>query len=244
MIRFKFGLLFLCLFFSLQTWADNTSLRSIWLNRQGVRLLKEQRPEEALSKWSEALSLEPESSEIHLNMGLAFEALGQSEKALQAFATAGQFADSAEMQFRANFNRGAILQKAKKIDEALSAYHAALDVNPESKEAKINIELLIQDQQNQQKQGDGKSDQSNPSKDQKPKDDKDKKDNKDGQGDQKKDKPKEYSKNKPQPRPFKSDELTQGDVNKIMGEIRNQEQKIRSEYNKREVKERPRDKDW
>ena len=243
--------LFLTLSFSVFASAQNVSLRAIWLNRQGVKLLQEQKPEEALAKWSEALFFSPEAAEIHLNMGLAFEALGQSEKALQAYSTAGQFADSAEMQFRSRFNRGALFQKGKKIDEALGAYHAALEVNPESRETKINIELLIQDQQNQQKQGEGKSDQSNPSKDQKDKKDQDQKDQKDkkdqkekdGQGD-KKEKPKEYAKNKPQPRPFKSEELTQGDVNKIMGEIRNQEQKIRSEYNKREVKERARDKDW
>ncbi|MGZ5280485.1 MAG: tetratricopeptide repeat protein, partial [Pseudobdellovibrionaceae bacterium] len=62
--------------------------------------------------------------------------------------------------------------------------------------------------------------------------------------DEKQDQPKEYGKNKPQPQKFKSGELTQGDVNKILGEIKQQEQKIRAEFNKKETKDEPRDKDW
>jgi hypothetical protein len=33
-------------------------------------------------------------------------------------------------------------------------------------------------------------------------------------------------------------------VNKILGELKQQEQKIRAEFNKREVKEKPKEKDW
>jgi tetratricopeptide (TPR) repeat protein len=209
-------------------------LRSIWENRKGIALLKEQKPEEALAHFSDALVHSPDSAEIHLNMGLAFEAAGQPDKALQSYQTAEKLATSHEMQFMARFNRGALLQKAKRTDEALDAYHAALEVAPESRETKINIELLIQQQQQQGGQGQNQQQQG---------DNKDQKDG--GQGDKKKeDQPKQYAKNKPQPRPFKSEELTQGDVNKILGELRNQEQRIRSEYNKREVKERPRGKDW
>ena len=40
-------------------------------------------------------------------------------------------------------------------------------------------------------------------------------------------------------------ELSRGDVKKILDEIKQQEQKIRAEYNKKnDYKERPRDKDW
>ncbi|MFN7728212.1 MAG: tetratricopeptide repeat protein [Bdellovibrio sp.] len=219
-------------------------LRALWLNRQGVELLKAQKPQEAIAKFSEALVADAQAAEVHLNMGLAFEALGDAERAMMAYRTADRFAGNFETQFVSRFNQGALMQKAKKTDEALEAYHKALEVNPESKETKINIELLIQDQQQQQQKG-GQGQQNQP----KPQDDKgDNKDQQqdpqDDQGDQKEEKPKEYSKNKPQPKPFKSEELTQGDVNKILGELRNQEQRIRSEYNKREVKEKSRDKDW
>lgn len=100
-----------------------------------------------------------------------------------------------------------------------------------------------------------------------PKNQKDQKDQKDSKGDQGKDPkdkqqdPKDQGKNDPekkdksqnphyapnqkhQPRQFKGQELSEGDVKKILGEIKQQEQRIRSEYNRKEVKEQPRDKDW
>ena len=250
----NFLLLFVCSF-SLAAGAETMSLRAIYLNRQATQLLKDQKPEEALGKWAEALASSPETPEIHLNMGLAFEALGQPEKAIQSFQTADRLAQDQEVQFLSRFNQGAIQQKAKKVDEALAAYHAALEVVPNSRETKINIELLIQDQQQQQKgkgEGESQPQQGNEgqNKDPKESDQKDKKDDqKQGdqkQGDQKKkdDQPKQYAKNKPQPKPFESKEMDPSQAKKILGEILNQEQRIRAEYNKREVKEKPRDKDW
>ncbi len=266
--------LFLCLsgFFAhaektvapIQTFTESgefPSLTAIELNRQAVRLLKDQKPAEALNKWAEALGHSPMTPEIHFNMGLAFEALEQPEKAIQSYQTAERLAMSHEVQFLSRFNQGALHQKAKRVDDALNAYHGALMVNPTSRETKINIELLIQQQQkDQQQKGEGeqkepKDDGQGKGKDQKdkkdPKDGKDKKDQekkdpKDEKGDQKKeDKPKEYAKNpKPQPRPFDSKELAADVAKKILGELLNQEQRIRADYNKREVKEKPRDKDW
>jgi len=237
------------------------SLGTIWQNNAGVVLFKAQKADQALEKWSQALANEPDSAEIQLNIGLAFEAAGQSEKAMQSFHTGDLMAQSAETQFLARFNQGALYQKAQKINEALQAYHAALDVNPTSKETKINIELLIQQQQqqkqqkkgqgnDQQKQQGGQGQDQKKDKDDKKGDQKDPKDQKDQQGQdkdqqKKENQPKQYAKEpKPQPKPFKSDELNQSDVNKILGELRNQEQRIRAEYNKREVKEKPRGKDW
>ena len=46
------------------------------------------------------------------------------------------------------------------------------------------------------------------------------------------------------PRPFQGDQLSEGDVKKILGELRSQEQKIRANYDKKERKEKKNDKDW
>lgn len=239
----KTSLVFILLVFSWR--AEALDLRAIYWNRQGVELLKNQKPEEAVSRFSDALSVDPESAEIHLNMGLAFEAAGDAERALKSYKTADLLAQGFETQFIARFNQGALLQKAKKTDEALEAYHKALEVNPESRETKINIELLIQEQQKGGGGGQGQQPQKPDQQKGEGQGQDQQKDPKDGQGEkEKEEKPKEYAKNKPQPRPFKSEELTQSDVNKILGELRNQEQRIRSEYNKREVKEKSRDKDW
>lgn len=239
-----------------QARAERPDLRALLKNKQGQDLYQKELPSEALAKWIQALESSPETPELHLNIGKAFEALGDSEKALAAYRAAERLSDGPEIQFLSRFNQGALYQKGKKVDEALKAYLLALEVNPTSQETKINIELLIQQQQQDQKQkgGQGESqdqkdqenkDQKDQNQDQKESDSKDQKDQKDqGEKEKEQEKPKSYSNKKPQPRPFKSEELTPSDVNKILGELRNQEQRIRAEFNKREVKERPKDKDW
>lgn len=234
-------------------------LKSLWLNRQANQHLKSQSYQAAFDTYVKTLELDPFSPETHLDLGLTYEGQQQADKAMPSYQNALKYANSDELKFMAYFNQAQLLGKEKKIDEALELYQAALSLEPTSKETKTNIELLIQTQQHDQKGGgDDNKDQKQDQKD--PQDQKDQKDNKDqkdqtdqkddkGQDDKekkdKKEQPKEYSKNsKPQPRPFKGQELSEGDVKKILGEIKQQEQKIRSEYNRKEVKEQPRDKDW
>jgi Ca-activated chloride channel family protein len=236
--------------------AREAGWKSVRLNQEGVLLLKAQNFAAAQERFIRALAENPMMAALHINLGLTFLGLQQMEKAEASFATAARLADSEELRFIAYYNLGELQGKAKKTDEALRYYQAALNLKPDSRETKVNIELLIQDQQKQDQGGQGEQDD----KDQKDKkdqqDQKDQKDNKDSkdskqdkdqdQQDKEKDgdKPKQYQKEKPQPKPFKSEELTQGDVNKILGELKQQEQKIRSEFNRRDVKEKPRDKDW
>jgi hypothetical protein len=126
------------------------------------------------------------------------------------------------------------------VDEALKYYQTALKINPNSRETKVNIELLIQDQEN--KSGEGKGDGKNDGKDKPNQNPNDKPDDK---SDHKKDKEKQgVTKGKAPPPKFNSKELTQNDVNKILSEISQQEQKIRGEFNRKEVKEKPHGKDW
>jgi tetratricopeptide (TPR) repeat protein len=205
----------------------------------------------ALDKYLSALAHNSFLPELHLNLGLAFEGLSAFEKAQQSYKQAEflakQKSDLLEV-FVARFNQAQLLGKGKKFDEALDMYQKALEIVPSSKEVKINIELLIQSQQKS-----GKSDDKD-NKDKKDSKDKDKKgkeqqqkegegkDDKDSKDDKVDKKYKDSAKYKP--RPFEGKELNEGDVKKILGEIKQQESKIRAEYNRKEMKERPRDKDW
>jgi Ca-activated chloride channel family protein len=219
--------------------AFSSDLESVFSNRGGVQDLEKSNPAAATQKFIEALANSPYDARLHLNLGLSFELLGQADQAQAAYETAAKLADDPEVRFVANFNHAQLLQKAKKKDEALSFYEKALMDKPDSNETKVNIELLLQDQQGG---GEGKDQQENKDKDQKNEGQDQKKDDKEKEGE---DKPKEYSKgNKPQPPKFKSEDLTQGDVNKILGEIKQQEQKIRAEFNKKDAKDKPKDKDW
>ena len=132
------------------------------------------------------------------------------------------------------FNLAIVLTKQKKIGEALAAYQACLDIQPDSKEVKTNIELLWQG-------GGGEGEDKDDKKDPKGKG----KDKKEGPGDDK-DQPKEKGEpqQKKQPKSFESKELTDGDVKKILDEVKNQENAIRAQEYERNLKEAPRGKDW
>lgn len=210
--------------------------KSFVANEEAQAQFKGQDYSMALNKWNEALARGGNRPDLLYNLSLGLQLLQKGEDAFKSYS--GVLKDprsTDELKFMSYFNRGVMAQANKDVDGALVEYQAALDLNPESIETKTNIEMLFQGGQGKGKgdqgKGNGKDDQQQDG----------------GNGKDKKDenKPKEYAKNpKPQPKQFKSEQLDQSDVNKILGELRQQEQKIRSEFNKREVKEQPRDKDW
>ena len=220
----------------------DSSSRAIELNKQGNELIKKQNFVAAQEKFAEGLAESPFASELQVNLGLAFDGAGNKEKAQRAYELATKNTKDPEVRFVANFNLAELAGRDKKLDEALAYYQEALKDQPDSVEVKTNIELLIQNQQQQNGKGESKEDKDNKDK----KNDKNKDQKQDQKSDKDKDKDKKdgYDQSKPQPKPFKSDQLSPGDVKKILEELDRQEQRVRAEYNKKQVKERPRDKDW
>lgn len=227
--------------------AESVSWNAIKQNRKGVEALQGQDMPAAQEAFSNALRSAPFAPELHYNLGLTWIGLGKLEPGLKSYNSTLEMTQDPEIRFRTLFNLGEVAQREKKVDEALGWYQKALQEKPNSTETKVNIELLIQQQQQQSGGGGDKSQDDKDNKDKKDKGDS-KDQPKEGDQDQNKDgsdKGKNYKpQGKSQPKQFKSEELSQSDVNKILGEIKRQEQKIRAEYNKREVKEQPRDKDW
>lgn len=225
-------------------------------NKQGVEALQTQNFLSAKDSFIRALEYAPFSAEVLINLGLSFQLSQDPEKALSTYQKAEEIATQPALKFLARYNRGQLLHFSGKVDEALVDYQRALELKPDSIEVKTNIEMMIQRQQQQQK-GDGDGDSNNQdqkndkndkkdSKDGQDKDQKDKDDKKDDKDGQKKEQPKDKQmkeSKKYKPREFKG-ELSQSDVNKILGELKNQEQKIRGNYYKNESKDQPRDKDW
>jgi len=224
--------------------------RTLWHNRQAVKFLNGKNNEASQQELLEAFQYDPYQPELHLNLGLNLELRQDTEKALQQYGTAERYAENPFQKFVSRFNRAQLLGRQKKTEEALQEYQRALEIAPTSKEAKTNIELLMQSQQGQSDQqqqnnqnNQDQKDQKQDQKDQQNKDDQKKQDEQKDNKDQKK----EYKPNsKYQPREFKG-ELSPSDVKKILDEIKQQEQKIRAEYNKKneyKYKERPNEKDW
>lgn len=216
--------------------ADQPTWKTLQENRKGSRAIEEMEGRRAEEHLQRALEDRPYQAEVHLNLGLAARLLGRVDDAAKSYGNARRYAreGDVEMEFLSHYNAGEASQAAKKIDEALASYQKALAARPDSVETKTNIELLLQGGQGQ---GEGDSQQQAGQDQQK----KEGQDPKDGEDDGK---PKERQVSKKyQPREFKG-ELSESDVRKILGEIKQQEQKIRADYNRKEAKERPRGKDW
>jgi tetratricopeptide (TPR) repeat protein len=248
--------LFIISSFVFSTFASADSvLSAIEANKLGITALKKQNSTEAQSYFSKAIGQAPFIPELQINLGLSYDMAGNQDKAVLAYQASEKILSSKDALYIVNFNLGEIAGRKKEIDLALSYYQKSLEFNPDSVEAKTNIELLIQQQQagkdgknekdkkdNEDKKGDskGKDSDKDKGKDQ----DKEKEKDKGKENEKENEQNKNYQKGKPQPRPFKSEELSPGDVKKILEEMDRQEKRVRAEFNKKQIKERTRDKDW
>lgn len=220
--------------------------------------IKNKASEKALQENLKILELDIDIPQVHSNLGITFDQLTKVDQAEKSFIEALRLVETAKKNknqfvsptesFQVYYNLGVFYGQKKEIDKALSFYQSALEVNPTSIETKHNIELLIQSQQQQKQQQ--KSDQEKKDgesgKDQKDDQKDDKKNEQDDKNDQKKDSNQDR-KNTPkyQPRAFKGEQLGEADVKKILGELSQQDRKIRSQYNKKEQQRENRNaKDW
>ncbi|RME16077.1 MAG: tetratricopeptide repeat protein [Bdellovibrio sp.] len=181
---------------------------------------------EAYQNLIDALRRAPQSPELHLNLGFYFELEKEPDKALQEYEYVIKLNPKKKvLLFAAYFNAGNIEAQKKNIERALYFYQKALDIFPQSKEVKTNIELLWLKQQGGG-QGGGQSDDNQQDKGNK------------GQGS-------DYKQQKERPQDFKSQRLPKNEVRKILEELKRQEEKIRAKENRQKKgKEEEHDKNW
>lgn len=208
-------------------------LKGIWLNHEGVRAFKEERGNDSHNYFAQSLAEMPFSPEAHFNLGTTYFINKEFDKAQKEFEQAAQLAkrmNNAEAEFASRFNAAIAASEAKQIDAALESYQRALEVKPDSLEVKTNIELLVRSQSG----GEGQ-------------DNKDQQQDKGGQGDQQQkqpNQPQQNQKQKQQPKPFNSKEMSQQDVNRIVEELKRQEEQIRARFQNEKMKSAPNEKDW
>lgn len=236
--------------FSAPVWAFGPP--STEANNDGIKHYKAEEYPEAFSSFAEALSRDPFNPKYHLNLGDAFYKRGDLPKAMAEFESTSQSpkADN-DTKFQALFNTGNAAVDAKDFAKALDYYQRALEIKPDSVETKTNIELALKEEQKQNKSGD-KNDDKKQDKDQK--DDQNKKNDenekKKQEGDkeqqQKNQSPSQAPTPKPTPQGFKSGNLSESDVQRILEELKRQEQEIRArQYREnKNVPEREIEKDW
>lgn len=218
---------------------QNNNITATRENNQAIAALKKKDADKAESKLLSALGADPFNPILHLNLGWLFEKEKKYDMAVREYQSV--LRDSAvrpipdELKFIAHFNAGNALAEKKDIPGALKQYQAALDLNPDSKETKINIELLFKGGGGQGK-GSGQKKQSQKNK----KNGNKKQPNKNQNNNQNQ----RYT-NKGHPKPkFNSKDLTREDVRKIMDELKSEEQKVRSRIYDAKTKDTPPAKNW
>ena len=206
-------------------------------NHQGIEELEAELNGAAQKSFIESIAESDQYEANHLNLGLTFELDKELKKALSEYLVALKKTKDPQLKFASLFNAARVFGETKQVGMALAFYQKALEMKPDSREVKTNIELLIKKQQQQGGGGskNDKKDKKDNKKDQKKKDDEKNKDDPNR---------KVVNRREKQPKPFKSKELSKKDVDQILQELKNQEQKIRKEQNKKSSKEKPRDKDW
>ena len=247
---FMLPLFFLC---CLTRCIDNRgpSVQTLYLDYLAQKDIKSGKYEEALTQYYFLLENNIQRAQVHSNIGVLQSMLQKPDEALKSLEHALKLAESVndkEAIYAIRYNLVVYFGALKKIPEALDNYQVALDFVPSSHEIKTNIELLMQKQQDQKQKNEQQNEQQQKKDDQSDKGKNDKgrdnseKDNKDNKGEESK----KASSPKYQPRPFKGDQLSEGDVKKILGELKNQEQKIRANFDKKEKKGKrtENEKDW
>ncbi len=151
---------------------------------------------------------------LHYNLGVLYLKHNEIDKAKRQF-TYVLKQNNCKACHNAAFNMGVILSNEQKIDEAISSYQKALDINPEFIEAKHNIELLLK-QQNKQEQNKESQTKQNPNQEQQNQDE-------------------SKAQNEP------NELLSADDEQEILDEILRQEQRIRKRQHKPSRKVQ---KDW
>lgn len=232
------------------------SLDLIYQNNKAARAFRAEKKMEAYEQFLATLAIDPYDPTVQFNVGSTLQALGEEEKSeklykqllkdvdqkLQNGLSEDEMQKWLKVKFALLYNLGVYYQLQQQIDPALEFYQKALELIPESKEIKTNIELMFNSggggkgkgkKDKDQGEGGGEGDQQQ----------------QDGEGDQQKDQqgqPQQQKKDQKQGqgKEFDQSQLSMEDLKRIMEELKQQEQSIRSKVQRKGEKSEPKDKQW
>jgi tetratricopeptide (TPR) repeat protein len=247
--------LFSLISFFVFTMAHAQSLDLIYKNNSAARAFRAEKKMEAYEQFLSTLAIDPYDPTVQFNVGSVLNSLGEEEKSELLYKQLLKDVDQKlktgvpqeeqqnwlKVKFAILYNLGVFYQSQQKVDEALDSYQKALELIPQSKEIKTNIEMMLNasgggkgkgDQKEKQK-GDGQGEgESEP---------------KDGEGDKEQDQKDQSNgdrKNEKQGKGFDQTQLSMEDLKRIMEELKQQEQGIRSKVQRKGTKSEPKEKQW
>ena len=111
--------------------------------RRSIELEKAGKIEEATRENEEALEIDPNEVQAHINLIILYGRAGQIEKAKQHYAAAVSLSPN---RADAYYNYGVLLFKQREHREAEQAFELALQINPFYAEARHNLGYLLEQQ--------------------------------------------------------------------------------------------------
>lgn len=128
----------------------------------GNNQYNEEKYEEALNSYQDALIDDPQSAIAHFNRADAFYKMEKYDEALEEYQKALSAKDVA-MEARIHYNIANTYFKQDKLQESIESYIISLDLNPNDKDAKYNLELarakLKEKAEKQKMEGNNQQDQ-------------------------------------------------------------------------------------
>ena len=112
------------------------------LNQKGSKLYEEKHYESALDSYRKAQIKSPDNPTVRYNLGTTLYQLDQFQEAETQLEQALANAKTKELKATAWYNYGNTQYRLGKFDKAMEAYREALELNPNDKDAKFNLELL------------------------------------------------------------------------------------------------------
>ncbi|MDP2911256.1 MAG: tetratricopeptide repeat protein [Candidatus Omnitrophota bacterium] len=248
-------LLILLFCVSIAGWSWGDSLAS--KNKEGNRLYKEGKIDEALSKWRDAQIENPDSDKLYYNIGNGLheqkkyeDAFKEYEKSLNPGVGEGfKPAPTKDNEFKANtyYNMGNTHYRMGKLPEAIEDYKKCLDINPKDEDAKYNIEFIKKKLEEQkQKQAEQKEE----NKEEKSEETKEKKEKQNQAQEQKnvaggEEKPENQKPEEKSAEEEKKDEMSKEDAIRLLDALKDDENDLQKELRTRPVEGRYRvEKDW
>ena len=182
---------------------------------------------EAYESFHQLLGQNPFHPLFQFNLGASLITVEEPEKAIKMYKELLKSNGlPPQMEFAVFYNLGVLYSLEEDVDQALDFYQQALDKNPDSKEVKINIELLIQKagsngkkrKKDSQKKGSNSEDETQKT-------------------------PMKFT-NEPQKSQYKSKDMSRRDVEKILNELKKQEQRIRAKHQRKNKRQEDHGKNW
>jgi len=131
---------------------------------EGNKNYKEQRYDEAINSYRDALVDAPKSPVVHFNLGDALYQKRKYEEALKSYDESIKNSEDPLVQSQGYYNTGNTFFRLDKLQESILAYQQALKLNPTDEDAKFNLEYVrAKVKQDAQKQPQDQQQPNNPS---------------------------------------------------------------------------------